>query len=325
MANAHSVLELALEHVESEEVRNLGWMLSKILGDDISFDKKGQAEIAQGVAEDRIISVIDPEMRHGRKSSTQRFNGHKLHVVEEPSNKLLVDVEIGAGNEQDGKKLLPMIEETEEHSGIEVDAVIGDGTYGTGDNRAECAKRGIDLISPLAEARGQLSKSQFHIDLERQQVICPERHTISRWRWTKDPKKRKVRHFRFPDEVCLNCPRHQECIGEHTKGRCITLHYQEAHLMATRERQEREDFQETYCIRSKIESKIGELVRHGLRQSCYIGLEKTELQTLWTGAGVNLKRLFKLAEGEVCFIQDALDRLFARRTANLYLYESSAL
>lgn len=36
--------------------------------------------------------------------------------------------------------LLPMIEETEEHSGIEVDAVIGDGAYGTGDNRAECAK-----------------------------------------------------------------------------------------------------------------------------------------------------------------------------------------
>jgi hypothetical protein len=91
--------------------------------------------------------------------------------------------------------------------------------------------------------------------------------------------------------------------------------------MTARDRQKREDFQETYCIRSKIERKIGELVRHGLRQSRYIGLEKTELQALWTGAGVNLKRLFKLAEGEVCLIQDALNRLFARNSQPMPLRE----
>ncbi len=312
VTDAHSVLELALGHTEDEEVRSLGWMLSKILGDDISFDEKGKAEIAEGVAEDRIVSITDPTIRHGHKSAAQRFDGDKLHVAEEPSSELLLNLGVGAGNEHDGKELSPLIGGVEERYGTEVAAVIGDGAYGTGDNRAEFAEKGIDLISPLAESRGRLGKRHFHIDLEQHEVTCPEGHTTSKWRWDKDQKKRKVRRFGFPDEVCLNCPRHQECIGDRKKGRTIILHYHESHLIAARERQQTESFQETYPIRSKVERKLAELVRHGLRQARYIGREKKELQALWTGAGVNLKRLFKLAKGDTCRLRGALDSLFAR-------------
>ena len=308
VADAHSVLELALEDAEDEEVRSLGWMLSKILGDDISFNEKGEAEIAQGTAEDRIISVTDPQMRHGRKSSAQRFDGEKLHVVEEPSSELLLNLGVGPGNEHDGKEFNPMIGGVEEHYGLEVAASIGDGAYGSGDNRAECAEKGLDLISPLASPRRGLAKSQFHIDLERAQVTCPEGHTTSKWGWAKDQKGRKVRRFQFPAGVCLNCPRHQECVGGRKSGRRITLHYHEAHLIAARERQKTESFRETYRIRSKVERKIAELVSHGLRQARYIGLEKTEVQALWTGAGVNLKRLFKLAEGAGIHLREVVDK-----------------
>jgi hypothetical protein len=321
VADAKSVLDLALEHTEDEEVRSLGWMLSKILGDDICFDEEGQAEIAQGVAEDRIISVTDPKMRHGHKSSAQRFDGHKLHVVQEPSSELLLNTGIGAGNEHDGRKLLPMVKGTEEHSAVQVDAVIGDGAYGTADNRAECAQQGIDLVSPLAKSHGRLDKSYFHIDLEGLQVTCPQGHSTGKWKWTKDPKARKVHCFQFPAQICLNCPRHQECVGERKKGRSIILNYHEAYLVAARERQKTEAFHETYRLRSKLERKIAELTRHGLRQARYIGWEKTELQALWTGAAVNLKRLLKLAKGDVRLIRDALDSFLARTNQPVPLRE----
>ena len=314
VADAHSVLELALEHTEDEAVRDSGWMLSKILGDDISFDEKGQAEIGQGVAEDRIVSVSDPTIRHGHKSSSHRFDGDKLHVVEEPSSELLLNIAVGAGNEHDGKKLSPMIDGVEEHYGMKVAVAIGDGAYGTGDNRAEFAEKGIDLISPLAESHGRLGKRHFHIDLEKHEVTCPEGHTTSKWGWAKDQKKRKVRRFGFPDAVCLNCPRHQECIGERNRGRRIILHYHESHLIAARERQQTKEFQETYPIRSKVERKLAELVGHGVRQARYIGREKKELQALWTGAAVNFKRLFKLAKGDVCRLREAINSLFAKRS-----------
>jgi hypothetical protein len=297
VAHAHSVLELALEHTGDEEVRGLGWMLTKIIGDDISYDDKGRAEIAQGVAEDRVVSVADPEIRHGRKSSTQRFDGDKLHIVEEPSSELLLNVGVGAGNEHDSKEFHPMISGVAEHYDMEVITSTGDTAYGSGDNRAECAAKGIALISPLAdEPHKGIGKSQFHIDLKKMQVTCPEGHTTSKWNWAKDQKGRKVRRFQFPAEGCLNCPRHQACVGERNIGRRIVLHYHEAHLIAAREMQNTESFREAYGLRSKVERKIAELVGHGLRQARYFGVEKTELQALWTGAMVNLKRLFKLAD-----------------------------
>src|SRR6516165_5651774 len=51
----------------------------------------------------RIISTVDPEMRHGRKSESQRFDGFKLHVAvtnsEEP---LITAVDVGNASGHDG-------------------------------------------------------------------------------------------------------------------------------------------------------------------------------------------------------------------------------
>jgi len=312
VAQAHSVLELALEHTEDEEVRGLGWMLTKIIGDDISFDEKGHAEIAQGVAKDRIVSVTDPTLRHGRKSSSHQFDGDKLHLVEEPATEFLLNVGVGPGNEYDGKEFHPMIGGVEEHSDIKVVGSTGDGAYGSGDNRAECAAKSIDLIAPVAESHKGIGKSQFHIDLENMQATCPEGHTTCKWNWAKDQKGRKVRRLLFPAECCLSCPQHLECVGEQKRGRRITLHYHEAYLIAARERQKTEAFQKDYRERSKVERKVAELVSHGLRQARYIGQEKTGLQALWTGAVVNFKRLFKLAEDRGINLREVGNRLSAR-------------
>ena len=43
----------------------------------------GGYQVKQGTAKDRLISVHDPEMRHGRKSASKRFNGHKTAVAVE--------------------------------------------------------------------------------------------------------------------------------------------------------------------------------------------------------------------------------------------------
>ena len=39
----------------------------------------GGSRIREGVAADRRVSIADPEMRHGRKSKSKRFNGFKRH------------------------------------------------------------------------------------------------------------------------------------------------------------------------------------------------------------------------------------------------------
>ena len=79
-------------------------------------------------------------------------------------------------------------------------------------------------------------------------------------------------------------------------GRTVTSHAHEALLRKARTRQQSDGFKALYNPRSAVERIIGELVRHGLRQTRYIGERKRRLQRLWTAAAVNLKRLFTLSQ-----------------------------
>jgi hypothetical protein len=47
-------------------------------------------KIRGGVVEDRRVSVEDPEMRHGRKSKTKRFNGYKRHIATDLASGLIL-------------------------------------------------------------------------------------------------------------------------------------------------------------------------------------------------------------------------------------------
>ena len=55
--------------------------LGQLLLQDVER-KDDKAVLKQGVSRDRIVSVHDPEMRHGRKSSSTRFDGHKTSGTE---------------------------------------------------------------------------------------------------------------------------------------------------------------------------------------------------------------------------------------------------
>jgi transposase len=55
--DVEATLALATEQMDDEEVRAIGWLLTKILGDDLEQDDAGRAQIAKGTAADRVISA----------------------------------------------------------------------------------------------------------------------------------------------------------------------------------------------------------------------------------------------------------------------------
>jgi hypothetical protein len=173
---------LATEQSDNDEVQYLGWLLTKILGDDVVTDEDGQSQIGQGTASDRIISITEPEMRHGRKSKAQRFDGFKVVVSTEKSSELILDIADATASGSDGAHLMPTIERTEAEAEVTVERVIADGAYGSGKNRAACAERDepIDLVSPLAKPSDpDVHKSAFQIDLETQTLTCPQGHIVT--------------------------------------------------------------------------------------------------------------------------------------------------
>ena len=300
VTDAEAALELVTPEMDNDEVRLTGWLLTKILGDDLEPDEQGRSRLAEGTAEDRIISITEPEMRHGRKSASRRFDGFKTSVATEPESELILDITDMSASDGDGRELLPTIDRVEQQ-GLTVEQVLGDGAYPSGDNLAGCATypgHPVDLVAPLRRGPDpDVDKTAFEIDLDRSLITCPCGHQAE-GQPAHDRLGRPILKFSFARPVCAACALFEACVRSQTTGRTVTTHAQEAYLQAARQRQETAQFQELYPLRSRVERKIAELVGHGLRKTRYRGQPKRQLQRLWTGAGVNLKRLFTLTEAK---------------------------
>jgi hypothetical protein len=297
--DAEAALELVADHLDNEEVRTFGWVLTKILGDDLDTDDPSGPKLAQGTAQDRIISSTDTEMRHGRKSARQRFDGFKVSVATEPDSDLILDMTGLAATAGDGRQLIPTLERVEHHAQVEVERLIGDGAYHSGDNLAACANHAghaVDLVSGFSRpVNEEVDKTAFDIDLTAREITCPQGQRIS-GQPSRDRAGRAILKFTFPRAVCAACALFADCVRSKTTGRTVTTHAHEAYLQQARGRQTSDDFKGCYATRCQVERKLAELARHGLRRTRYLGAGKRQLQRLWIGAAVNLKRLLALAQ-----------------------------
>ena len=298
--DSEAALELALQQIEDPEIRSLGWTISKILGDDVEHTPEGGCKIGKGTAPDRFISLQDPEMRHGRKSASKKFNGHKVSTSIDQASELILDIEDLPAPLGDGQDLLPAIGRVEEHVGVTVERVIVDGAYGSGENRATCAERPdnpVDLLSPMRRPNDpDVDKSAFSFDNQAQTATCPKDQTVPASSHHTNQEGRTAFTFVFERDVCEACPLFTRCVHSKTTGRTVTTSLYEEYLRAARQRQQTDEFKQLYRLRLRIEGKQAELVSHGLRNTRYVGKPKRRLQQLWLAAAVNLKRMFKLAE-----------------------------
>jgi transposase len=315
--DAEAVLALAAEQIDDDEVRYLGWLLTKILGDDLVVDDQGQAQLGQGTAPDRIISFTDPEMRHGRKSSAHLFNGFKTSVSTDQHSEMILDIADVTASGSDGAQLLPVVERVEAQTHVTVERAIADGAYGSGANRAACDQypsHAVDLLSPLARPTDpEVDKSAFQIDLEALTATCPKGHTVTAQRGGKQDEQ-QTWLFTFPRATCEACPLFERCVRSKKTGRTVRTRAYEDYLQAARLRQQTAEFDLLYRLRAAVERKIAELVQRGLRDTRYVGERKRQLQRLWTGAAVNLKRLFRLAEAQEVDLGLLLSRLQPQKT-----------
>ena len=85
--------ELAEDSAERQRIVAASELLGQLLLQDVKRTEGG-ADLRDGVSRDRILSVHDPEMRHGDKSSSRRFDGHKAAVVVDTDSQLITAVDV---------------------------------------------------------------------------------------------------------------------------------------------------------------------------------------------------------------------------------------
>jgi len=284
---------------DDEKIRPAAALLCQLLVQDIEIAEGGeteggqaeggQAEIKQGVAKDRVPSVNDPEMRHGRKSKRTRFDGHKATIAVDVATGLVTEVDVIAGNAPDNTNALALVEATEANLECEVDRTLGDCAFGDGATRAAFAAAGRELVAKVpARPGGQLSKDEFAIDLEGGCVTCPGGHTTRIPRSRRDPEQ-FVRSVTFPAETCAGCALRAQCVKPKARGgRSIAIHPQEALLQQARADQATDAGRAALLERQVVEHRIARLVQLGIRQSRFFGRTKTRFQLLMAATVANL-------------------------------------
>jgi hypothetical protein len=79
-----------------EEAASAVALLALLAGQDVepaegSDGRDGRWRIARKVAEDRVISAVDPDARHTRKSPEARRDGYRAHVAADPQTGIITD------------------------------------------------------------------------------------------------------------------------------------------------------------------------------------------------------------------------------------------
>ena len=226
-------------------------LLGRLLLQDVERTDDG-VSLKDGVSRDRMMSVHDPEMRHGHKSSSRRFDGHKAAIVVDTDSQLITAVEVLPGNAPDNLGALELVEASEANTGVTVEEAMGDAAYGDGDTRQTFADAGRTLIArvPGRPNRSHFPKEDFRIDLESGSCTCPAgqvtRTIVPAGRRTDQTGRTyRLEAFRFDAAVCGECPLRSQCLAAKPgTGRTVRLHPQEALLQQARALQHSEAFAE---------------------------------------------------------------------------------
>ena len=204
-------------------------------GDD---DADDGVSVRDGVSKDRMLSVHDPELRHGHKSSRRRFDGHKAAIVVDTDSQLITAADVLPCNALDNLGALELVEQSEASTGSVVAEAMGDAADGDGGTRQTFADAGRRLVAkaPGRPNRKHFPKHDFRLDPAAGSCTCPAgqvAHTIvpAGKRTDRTGRVHRLQAFQFVREICGACALRPECIAaQGRQGRRVQIHPQETLL-----------------------------------------------------------------------------------------------
>ena len=268
VSDANALVEAFRDAKLDEAAAGAVALLALVAGQDVepaegSDGTDGRWRIARKVAEDRVISVTDPDARHTRKSPEARRDGYRAHLAAGPETGIITDEKLtrAAGPENSDPAVAeefldaevsrdepgPAVTPEAGHgpaaagqpgpgepsagSGSGGDqeplAWYGDSAYGTGDLRGAISDAGHAAVikpKPLqAPVAGGFTVDDFIVDEQARTVTCPAGRTVTL-------SRTRIATFGV---ACRDCPLRERCTTCKT-GRKLVLHERDDLLRAAR-------------------------------------------------------------------------------------------
>jgi hypothetical protein len=265
-----------------------------------------------------VISTVDREARHTRKSKSQRRDGFRGHVAAEPETGLVTGCEMtmaagpGSTDAENGVTMAARdrfagapdgTRARQEPDAATADSagpdaggpqgarleVYGDSAYGSGEARAAYRDAGHDTVikpGPLRPAvPGGFTIDDFTIDEQAGTVTCPAGHAMA--------MSARTRTVNF-GQLCAACPLRPRCTTA-KDGRSTRIHPHEDLLRAARAQARTPEFRQAYPTRSAIERIISwTATQNGRRiRLRYTGTARNNAWLHTRCAAINLRTLLR--------------------------------
>jgi len=225
-------------------------LLALVAGQDVepaegSDGTDGRWRIARKVAGDRVISTVDPDARHTRKSGEGRRDGYRAHLAADPETGIITGEKMtrAAGTENSDPAVAEEFLAAETAAGGPGSPAAGgpgdravagrdlswygDSAYGTGDLRGAICDAGHQaVIKPRpvqAPVQGGFTVDDFTADERAGTVSCPAGHAVAL-------SRTRIATF---GARCRDCPLRARCTTSKT-GRTLVLHPRDDLLRAAR-------------------------------------------------------------------------------------------
>ena len=229
-------------------------LLAAVAGQDLCQNDSGRFVIARRVTADRVVSTVDPDARHGRKTTARRFDGYKGHIAVDPDSELVTATAVTPANTADAQPAPELIndllntthtadtaedadttdtaEVVEEFAGRPT--VYGDSAYGSGEFQGLLQQSRINSrcrTQPAAAPGGRFTKDRFEIDLLSGTVTCPASTTVA------IKARNDGSGTAAFGAACHGCAQRSRCTAA-AGGRTVRIGANEAVLAASRARQQ---------------------------------------------------------------------------------------
>lgn len=187
-------------------------LLRRVVTQDTEPDPpNGGVKLIDGVATDRVISIGDVQMRHGRKSKSKRFDGYKRHIA--VVDRLIVATAIEPANVREHAPAEALLRAVERHG--DIDTLDIDRGYLASPAVEALHRAGATIHSRAWQGNnhGLFTKEDFDIDLKRGRVTCPAGVIAP---------ITPAGHASFDEAACSACSGKARCTT--ASGRSLSIH-----------------------------------------------------------------------------------------------------
>jgi Transposase DDE domain/Transposase domain (DUF772) len=260
--------------------------LARIMTQDLEPDPSGGAKrLRRGTVRDRLTSLGDRDMRHGRKSKAHPFTGYKRHVLTLLDSNLVVDAVAQPANQPEYEALATLWPSLAAHG--QVQSLSIDRAYLSSPLIGVLKSQGIAIIAkpwPLRN-QGRFTKEAFEFRLDRHEVTCPAGMTVS--------LRESGRRAQFPVATCGRCVLQANCTTS-ARGRTLSVHPQEALLIELRATRRTAQGRQALRQRTGVEHTLARIDQLQGKRARYKGTRKNTFDLRRMAAVNNLQHIHRV-------------------------------